>query len=66
MGVFTNAESAERIMYGVTEDLNTNWGHIPFGKFNRTLDVTRILAIQAGRRKWSNQSWQLVDGSYSL
>lgn len=25
MGVFTNAESAERIMYGVTEHLNTNW-----------------------------------------
>jgi hypothetical protein len=25
MGVFTNAESAERIMYGVTEHLNANW-----------------------------------------
>jgi len=24
-GVFTNAESAERIMYGVTEHLNANW-----------------------------------------
>ncbi len=28
MGVFTNAESAERIMYGVTKHLNANWqGH---------------------------------------
>lgn len=29
MGVFTNAESAERIMYGVTQHLNTNWQEHP-------------------------------------
>lgn len=29
MGVFTNAESAERIMYGVTEHLNANWQDHP-------------------------------------
>ena len=29
MGVFTNAESAERIMYGVTQNLNANWEEHP-------------------------------------
>jgi transposase-like protein len=29
MGVFTNAESAERIMYGVTQHLNANWKEHP-------------------------------------
>ena len=29
MGVFTNAESAERIMYGVTKNLNANWQEKP-------------------------------------
>jgi len=29
MGVFTNAESTERIMYGVTQKLNTNWEEHP-------------------------------------
>lgn len=29
MGVFTNAESAERIMYGVTRHLNGNWQEHP-------------------------------------
>jgi transposase-like protein len=40
MGVFTNAASTERIMYGVTQHLNANGRSIPFSKFNRTLDVT--------------------------
>jgi len=29
MGVFTNAQSAERIMYGVTQHLNANWKEHP-------------------------------------
>jgi hypothetical protein len=29
MGVFTNAESAERIMYGVTRGLNATWEEQP-------------------------------------
>lgn len=29
MGIFTNAESAERIMYGVTQHLNANWEEHP-------------------------------------
>lgn len=29
MGVFTNAQSAERIMYGVTQHLNANWEEHP-------------------------------------
>jgi len=29
MGVFTNAESAQRIMYGVTKNLNANWEEHP-------------------------------------
>jgi transposase-like protein len=35
MGVFTNAESAERIMYGVSKNLNSNWKENPLPQFQQ-------------------------------
>jgi len=35
MGVFTNAESAERIMCGVTKNLNGNWEEHPLRKIQQ-------------------------------
>jgi transposase-like protein len=43
MGKFTNTESAEKIMYGVSKNINANWKRTPFRNFNRILDVTYIL-----------------------
>jgi len=36
MGVFPNAESAERIMYGVTDHLNTNWQEHPLRQIQQS------------------------------
>jgi transposase-like protein len=36
MGVFTNAQSAQRILYGVTQPLKGNWQELPLGNFKRT------------------------------
>ncbi len=36
MGVFTNAESAERIMYGVSQHLNTNWQEHPLRQIQQS------------------------------
>jgi transposase-like protein len=35
MGMFTNAESAERIMYGVSKNLNANWKENPLPQFQQ-------------------------------
>jgi transposase-like protein len=35
MGVFTNAESAERIVYGVSQHLNANWEEHPLRQIQR-------------------------------
>lgn len=40
MDVFTNAESAERIMYGVSKNLNGNRDENPLSHFHRILDGT--------------------------
>lgn len=35
MGVFTNDRSSERIMYGVTQNLNANWEEKPLREFQQ-------------------------------
>jgi putative transposase len=35
IGVFTNAESTERIMYGVSKNLNANWEEGPLPQFQQ-------------------------------
>lgn len=48
MGVFTNAESAERIIYGETQKPKANCEGFPFGKFNSTFAVASKEDVRRG------------------